>query len=334
MKRRDILQSTLAAFAVLILILDTRTVIAGAQEGITLCLRTVIPSLFPFIVLTGILGNAIIGKQWKLFAPIRKLCGIPKGSESILVLGFISGYPVGAQLVAGAYRDGNINKQDARRMLSFCSNAGPAFIFGIFGPMFTSKLVPWVLWCTHIISALMIATIIPNKSNVQCRMTTQGDVSLADSLEKAIKIMATVCGWVVIFRIFLSFLNRWIFWLLPIELQAIISGVLELANGCVHLAGISKNGAKFLIAGTLLSFGGLCVFTQTMSVTRGLGCGLYFPGKVMQTVFSFALNSIAQYFLFPDLERCNIPIAVTALCLVAPVCITVIAKRKKVVAFA
>ena len=45
----------------LALILDGRTAIDGARQGIELCLRTVIPSLFPFFVLSILLTSSLLG---------------------------------------------------------------------------------------------------------------------------------------------------------------------------------------------------------------------------------------------------------------------------------
>ena len=49
MKSRNQLWTGLTGAAgMLVLILDAKTALAGAKEGIQLCLYTVIPSLFPF----------------------------------------------------------------------------------------------------------------------------------------------------------------------------------------------------------------------------------------------------------------------------------------------
>ena len=48
MKSRKLLVGTVAAIVMLILILDGRCALYGAAEGLELCIRTVIPSLFPF----------------------------------------------------------------------------------------------------------------------------------------------------------------------------------------------------------------------------------------------------------------------------------------------
>ena len=49
MKQRD-RTSILAALGMIVLILDAKTALSGAREGIDLCMRTVIPALFPFFI--------------------------------------------------------------------------------------------------------------------------------------------------------------------------------------------------------------------------------------------------------------------------------------------
>ena len=47
-----------ASAALLVLILDGNTAIAGIREGIQICIQTLIPSLFPFFICSGLLtGN-------------------------------------------------------------------------------------------------------------------------------------------------------------------------------------------------------------------------------------------------------------------------------------
>ena len=73
----------IAAFtAMLVLILDTKTAIAGAREGITLCLVTAIPSLFPFFVLSGLINSCFVGKPIPALRPLGRLCGVQEGGLS------------------------------------------------------------------------------------------------------------------------------------------------------------------------------------------------------------------------------------------------------------
>ena len=47
---KRMIQGIVAAVGMLILILDTKTAILGAQNAIELCIFSVIPSIFPFLV--------------------------------------------------------------------------------------------------------------------------------------------------------------------------------------------------------------------------------------------------------------------------------------------
>ena len=291
-----------------VLIFDGKTAISGAHEGITLCLHTLIPSLFPFLVLSSLINSLLIGREITFLRPIGKLCGIPSGAESILLLGLLGGYPVGAQSIADAYGKGYLSKSAAHRLLGFCNNAGPAFVFGIIAAKFASPSTGWLIGVIHILSALIVGFFLPNKDHTVCTFNATELMTLPQALDKSIKTMAKICGWVVLFRVLLSVLRRWLFWLIPLWLQVLLTGTLELANGCVDLHLISNEGLRFLLAVCMLSFGGLCVGMQTISVTKELGCGLYFPGKLLQSIISILLAERIQHAVFPPSEICHIPI--------------------------
>lgn len=296
------LSSTLAAgTGILILILDSKTALQGAQEGLSLCIQAVIPSLFPFFVFSILLTGALTGCSIPLLRPIGRLTGIPQGAESIFLTGLLGGYPVGAQSIASACKNGQLSRKDARRMMGFCSNAGPSFLFGIIGPAFGKPWMVWMLWLIHIASAVLTGTILPGKSNDNLALSIRQTVSLPEALHSAIKAMASVCGWVILFRVILAFGSRWIFWAFPSEVQLVLSGLLELTNGCCVLGSIEDVGLRFVICSGLLAFGGVCVTMQTTSVAAEIGLGYYFPGKVMQTLFSIILSFcteaiISQWF--------------------------------------
>lgn len=288
-----------SALGMLLLILDAKTALVGASEGIELCLRTVIPSLFPFFFLSGIINGYIAGRSGKLLRPLGKLCGIPANGEYLLLIGFTGGYPVGAQCIHNAYRSGVLTKQDAQRMLGFCNNAGPAFIFGMMSQVYPTLACVWVLWAINILCALIVGIFLPGKSNKHCNAMNTASLSSAVILQNAIKAMASVCGWVILFRVFISILNRWIFLLLPKEICVALTGLLELSNGCVELTAIEDLSLRYTMGALMLSFGGLCVGLQTIAVCPELSCKSYFTGKIMQSLLSIPLSILAASFLFP-----------------------------------
>ncbi len=308
-KQIGLLPAIWGAIAMLILIFDGKTALISAQEGIKLCLRTVIPSLFPFFVLSGVISSTLLGRNIKVLRPIGKLCRIPAGSESLLLLGLIAGYPVGAQMIADASQHGYLPRKDRTRMLGFCCNAGPAFLFGMLAPLFTNSRILWVLWGVHIASALLVGILLPGKSNDAVKIPTATPLSISDSLGKGVKTMSLVCGWVVAFRVLLGFCERWILWAFPAPIGVLLSGLLELSNGCVQLSRLSSEGLRFVLAGIFLSLGGVCVYMQTKSVTGQPGTGWYLPGKVLQSLISLLICLILQKLLFSATERFSIPIS-------------------------
>lgn len=292
-----------AALGMGIIILDAQTALSGAREGLELCIRTVIPSLFPFFVLSILLTGALAGSKSAFLAPVGRLCGLPRGTEPLLLVGLLGGYPVGAQCIAASFRAGQLSRDDARRMLGFCSNAGPAFIFGMAASLFQRQYVAWILWGIHILSALLVGAILPGKSRDTIPFSSARVPTLPQALASGIRVMASVCGWVILFRVLIAFMERWFLWLLPKEVQIALIGFLELSNGCCELIQISAERMRFVLCACILSFGGLCVAMQTISVTGDLGTGAYFPGKVMQSLFSFILAAAIQPFLFPAEAR-------------------------------
>lgn len=333
MKQQKVLPGLLAAAAMLTIILDTKTAITSATEGVALCLRTVIPSLFPFFVLSGIVNSSLLGQNIPMLRPLKKLCKIPRGSESLMLLGYISGYPVGAQLITQAYRQGKLSVQSARRMLGFCSNAGPAFLFGMLSALFDGIGIIWLLWGIHIISSLIVGMLLPAEDNLECEMQPCQPVSFAKSLQSAVAVMASVCGCVVAFRVVIGFCNRWFLWLFPNEIQVLLSGLIELSNGCALLMRISSAGMRFILASVMLSFGGLCVYMQTISVTQELGCGYYLPGKVLQASLSFIMSFLLQMKLYTGVDRVSISVAAPLLWVICALIMIYFILQKKSMAF-
>lgn len=285
---RKIIGGIGAAVGMLVLILDSKTALAGAAQGLELCLRTVIPSLFPFILLSNLLTGALSGMSFSLLRPAAKLFGIPKGAESLLLPAFLGGYPVGAQCIGAAHVSGQLSKEDAERLLTFCSNAGPSFLFGITGAMLPSFWMPWALWGIQILSALLVSVLFSCRAAAStAKLKPKENQSVMSS---AVSVMGSVCGWVIIFRVLIAFLDRWILWLLPVEGKVAVMGILELSNGCCALGEIESIPLRFVLCSGLLSFGGLCVTMQTISVTQGLSIRNYLIGKGLQSLFSLLLS--------------------------------------------
>ncbi len=290
-RKKTGLQGAMAGAGLLILIFDSSLALEGARTGMDLCIRTVIPSLFPFFVLSAILTNSLKNYGASKLQVVSGFLGIPPSAASVLIPSFLGGYPVGAKCVGDLYQKHQISKTDAERLLSFCSNAGPSFLFGMVSGFFPERKCIWLLWFIHVLSALLTAIAIPPKAQSGCSLLPEKKPREEAIIWSAAKAMGMVCCWVVLFRMVITFLNAWLFWLFPVWIKVLLVGLLELTNGCCELLLISDVNLRFVVCSCMLSFGGICVLFQTSAVTNGLSLGYYVKGKFLQAAFSLLISS-------------------------------------------
>ena len=309
-KRFNFLVGAFAALGLVVLILDGKTAISGAREGVQLCLNTLIPTLLPFFFLSNILSSGLMGRPIPILRPIGRLCRIPEGAEYILITGVLGGYPLGAQAISHACETGSLSRRDGRRMLAFCNNCGPAFLFGMGGALFQDPKIPWMLFCIHILSALSVACIVPGEPG-RCLVGIGKRPSAVQALWQALRSMAGVCGWVILFRVLIAVVNRWVLWYFPEEAAVIISGIVELSNGCINLGDIKAPPLRFVLCSGFLAFGGLCVAMQTYASAPNVDRDLYFPGKVLQSAISIFLSCLlweSNWAVFPGVVAVGVGI--------------------------
>ena len=255
----------------LVLILDGRTAMAGAAQGLEICMTTLIPSLFPFFVLSAMLTSRL-------------------SAGGLLLAGILGGYPLGAGNAARGYRTGQLTRREAERLAVLSNCAGPSFLFGVMGPVLDDAVLAALLWGVYLLSVLALGMVLPGGGGSRGESRP---LTLQQALSGSIRAMAGVCGWVVLFRVLLAILDRWVLWLLPDWGRICVYGLLELSNGCLALDGMAP-GPAFVLAAGFLAFGGICVFLQTASAARELSLKLYFPGKCFQAAFSMLLASLVM----------------------------------------
>lgn len=295
-KGRNI-KRAVAIIAFAVLILDTNTAIEGVRSGMQVCMQSAIPSLLPFLIISKYLTGSLYGTRIPFLSRIGALCGIPKGLESILGVGLIGGYPVGAQMITDAWERRYLDQNTAQRMLGFCNNAGPAFIFGVCAGLFSIPIAGWLIFLIQLVSAVLCGVILPGKKVRESRIIPEGSVSFVSNLNFAVRAMAGICGWILCFRIVISYIERYV----AIEneiIEVIVYGILELMNGTMALRKISSEATRFIILNGMLGFGGLCVWMQTAAASKGLSLKAFCFSKLFQSVVSMILAVIACSILF------------------------------------
>lgn len=291
MKRNKLLLGTGAAVAIVILILDSKTALDACSNGINLCFFTIIPSLFPFFFLTNCVSSTFSGIRISILQPLACVMGIPKGAESVLINSFLGGYPAGAQTVSRYKEAGFFPETVAARLIPLCNNAGPSFIFGIAARMFPFSYYGVGLWLIQI-GATILTSLIFSPLPCPAVSSYESEGSIDKNLKLSIKAITVVCAWVVLFRIVIEFMNKWVMYRCSPIVRVVAYGLLELSNGCCMLSEIRDISIRFVICSSLLSLGGVCVTMQTMSITSDFSAGYYLLVKSVHCMIATTLSCV------------------------------------------
>lgn len=272
-----------------VLLLCSADTARAVREGLALCAGSVIPALFPFLAVSGLLtaldAGAAPGRGRMLLARVLG-CG-PAGAGAFL-LGLVGSYPVGARTVAQLYREKRISRPEACRLLLFCNNCGPAFALGVAGAGCFGSLRAGVwLWLIHVSAAVLTALLTRSTSSPEGQTSPSAPQALSSAFPGAVRGagegMLHVCGFVVFFLV----LTRLLTALTGLE-HPLPLGLLELTGGILRLSGTRGD---FVLAAALMGWGGVCVHCQTAAVLEGSGLHMrgYLSAKAAQAVLSAAL---------------------------------------------
>ena len=73
MKNMRLATLTFGAIGMCLLILDAKTALSSGAEGIKLCISTVIPSLFPFFILSAMINSTLFGTKIPILGALSRL---------------------------------------------------------------------------------------------------------------------------------------------------------------------------------------------------------------------------------------------------------------------
>ncbi len=312
--------------------------IQAAKDGLVLWAEAVVPSLFPFFVASSLLCQtniiSIFGKYLgKLMHP---LFNVPGESTIALIIGAISGYPVGAKVVCQLLNQKVINKDEAERLVAFCNNSGPLFIIGTIGiVLYNNKYIGFLLLFTHILAAISVGIIykfwspntynkkiskLKNNCNQNNYIKEQASNSvitfrnfgeiLGNSIKSSIQSILQIGGFIVIFSVILSlikstnffnFLSSFdtVFSMPNHFFESIFSGILELTNGVKLLSTLNLKTLNILFTAFLIGFGGISVLLQVFSIIakEHLSIRPYLIGKILQGIIATVYTYIFLCFL-------------------------------------
>ena len=305
------------------LVIFSNSNLSAAKNGLILWANSIVPSLFPFFVATELLShtkltyylNKVLNKFMK---PLFNVCG--EGSFA-LIMGIISGYPIGAKIAAN-FRENNIcSKEECERLLSFTNNSGPLFIIGTVGiSMFGNSTIGFLLLITHLLASITVGIIFRfwkykvkyNYSNSSYYKNLNENISfsnlggiIGNSISSSINTLLLIGGFVVLFSVIISILEtsnlldvlsnciKPLFSLLNIPNEfatGFISGILELTNGLNIISNIAskKLSINIIVASFILGLGGFSILLQVWSTIAKTDLSIkpYILGKLLHGSFA------------------------------------------------
>lgn len=290
----------------LFLLVHPEEALLSAKDGMSLWLNVMIPTLLPFLILTGILlktGN--IPQLLEPLAPFWKhFFGISPAGAYVLILGFLCGYPMGAKLAHDLYINHQISQREGEYLLTFSCNASPAFIFFYLSQNILEGKIPPHSLLLILLSADFVCmlffrflvyhgnTVSSVKPEYRKKETYQQDstgVILDVSIMSGFETITRLGGYILIFS--LLFTGFYHYWPFCSQNKILLTSPIELTTGLHQIAQSAFSWKiKYITSMTLTAFGGFCVMFQTKSVLEE-------KLSILPYIFAKCLNA-SLVFLF------------------------------------
>ncbi len=304
------------SFAVLILlIIFSSDVSQAVSESVSICLNILIPSLFVFLILSDFfIQTGWLSHILKPFSFIcSKLFHIPSSLGPAVFMSLVCGYPVGAKLIARMVEEKTISDKLGERLLTFCVNAGPAFLIGgVAIPIFSSLKLGLIIFISHI-TAFFIVGICSGIGKKAERLNISNvavspSEALVSSVRSATMAMVNICAFVLLFSGILGMLKQIGFFnalenifsnLIPSgSASTIVAGALEVSSG-VFLSKDVVGTLSFFIVVAVTAFGGICVHLQIRSILckTKISMKLFYRYRILYLLISLFTSAILFFFI-------------------------------------
>jgi len=275
-------------------------------EAVTLWLTKVFPSLFITFVLNDILINSnTLNSAFHLINPLfNRIFNTTGVSSQVFFLSLFSGTPTSAFIIKETLMKKQIDLKDANKLIAFTYFSNPLFLYNILNTIFNKHITIKII-LIHYFSNIAIGLILRKKyKNKSYNYAIKNEPSnnifylLPNAMNKSIStllmILGTITFYMIISNIIIKIFN---FQQLP---NVLIKGLLEITQGLNGLKTIEiPSIIKEIIAISIISFGGLSVHTQILSLISDTKI-LYknfITGRIMHVLISATSYFFLQFFI-------------------------------------
>ena len=263
-------------------------------ESVNLWLTKVFPSLFIMFILNDIIINTNILKSiTKIINPLfNKIFNTSNDSFEAFLLSLFSGTPSSAFILKEMLNNNKIDEKSANKLISFTYFSNPLFLYNILSNSF-NKHITFKIIIVHYLANIIIGILYRNTTNSNILNNNISDnkdnlltiipKSIKKSLDTLIMILGTITFYMIITNLILS-----IFKLNNIFI-VLFKGIFEITQS-LNIINILKYNSiiKELIALSIISFGGLSIHTQVLSIINDTKISYknFFYGRILHILIS------------------------------------------------
>lgn len=289
----------ISAFSLIMILKNSQIAIAYMQTGLRLCATSVIPSLFPFMVISELLVASGFGNFFGklLGAPIGKIFGVSGEASTALLLGTVCGFPVGAKTAISLYDRGRISKQEAERLMIFCNIPSSGFLISAVGvSLYSSHRFGVFLLVSALFSSLLTGLIArflhprpihQGANSAPLSLPAIGVATFTSAIAAATASVLSVCACVVFFTSIIGCLAHTLgaTSFSPV-LEALLFSIFEISSGIGAAASVESAVTSAALCGFAVGWSGLSVHFQILSLgaDRGISFTPYFASKLLQGI--------------------------------------------------
>lgn len=312
-----------ALIAFIIIMAQTETAIEYMSKGLKLCAASVIPSLFPFMVISELIVRSGIGLRISkiMSRPVKALFGVSEACACAYILGIACGFPIGAATAVSMFDSGIISKRELERTLIFCNNPGSAFVISAVGSaLIGSREIGIMLFFCVLLSSCAVGILaraifgpVHGDGSDAPAAVRELDID-ATALTGAIRSSATsmlfVCAFVVFFSVIVGCIGAALsFFGTPKIITTLLFGLFEISSGVKAATELDSRAAAVLLCAAFCAWSGISVHFQVMSVAAGRGVSFkpYLLAKGVQSVICCAMAGIGIKLFFPSIDSMSVP---------------------------
>ncbi len=295
-----------------LMILEPKRYVEASIESLNLVVFKVFPTLFSFFIISRLLTLLGVGIYTSkiLSKPLKYCYNAPPIASFVFSLSILSGYPIGAKLISEFYENHIIDKSQVDSLISYTSCSGPVFIIGTVGIGFLDDYKAGVLILfSHILATILNGFIYKNASSTSVASKIEvrsDDAFFNDAVTSSVKAMLQVGGSIIFLNILITFTYHVgivdlldkvasAFCIDESILECALVGSVEFTKGIQLISSRFVEKKDIIVAvSTLISFGGLSIYIQSMSFLKKIGVSgrYYLCTKLSQSVFAYVISSI------------------------------------------